>query len=214
MKARQLPSLLLAALVATALATLGGCGDDDDEAGGSGNSTDAAFATDMTEHHQGAIDMAKIAQRRATHPQLGELADDIISSQEGEIATMRRIGDDLEGMGKDAGGHLGMSEHEMGMDMDLPALRRAKPFDRAFIDMMVPHHEGALAMARVELDKGEQPALRKLARDIIAGQSKEIARMRRWRKAWYGSSGSSKPGGHGAEQEHDGSMDDDGSMGH
>jgi uncharacterized protein (DUF305 family) len=73
------------------------------------------------------------------------------------------------------------------MDMDMTALEDANPFDRAFIDAMVPHHQGAVAMAKDLLANGEQPALRKMAEDIISAQTKEIALMRDWRKAWYGS---------------------------
>jgi uncharacterized protein (DUF305 family) len=73
------------------------------------------------------------------------------------------------------------------MDMDMGALERATPFDKAFIDAMVPHHEGAIAMAKELLKKGEQPALRKMAKDIVDAQSEEIAQMKQWRKAWYGS---------------------------
>jgi hypothetical protein len=53
--------------------------------------------------------------------------------------------------------------------------------------MMVPHHQGAVAIANQLLKDGEQPALRKMAQDIIDAQTKEIAQMREWRKAWYGS---------------------------
>ena len=56
--------------------------------------------------------------------------------------------------------------------------------------MMVPHHEGAIAMAKQLLDKGEQPALRNMAKDIVRTQGEEIAEMRKWRKEWYGSAGS------------------------
>jgi uncharacterized protein (DUF305 family) len=73
------------------------------------------------------------------------------------------------------------------MDMDPAELEKAKPFDRAFIDAMVPHHQGAVAMAKQLLKSGEQPALRTMANDIIDAQTKEIAQMREWRKAWYGS---------------------------
>jgi len=83
--------------------------------------------------------------------------------------------------------------------MDMPMLRRAKPFDRAFIDMMVPHHQGAIAMAKQLLKKGEQPALRKMADDIISAQTDEIAQMRKWRKAWYGSAGSYGDSMHGSD---------------
>jgi uncharacterized protein (DUF305 family) len=91
------------------------------------------------------------------------------------------------------------------MDMDMTALEDAKPFDKAFIDAMVPHHQGAIAMAKELLKKGEQPALRKMADDVISAQTKEIAQMRQWRKAWYGSAtGPGDMDGHGTS---DGSMD-------
>ncbi len=52
--------------------------------------------------------------------------------------------------------------------------------DRDFVMMMLPHHQGAIDMARVELKWGEDAQLRALAREIIAAQTKEIALMRRW----------------------------------
>jgi len=193
MKTTKTSLALLGALAALALSALAaGCGDDDDTmTSGEGNATDAAFITDMTDHHQGAIEMAEVAQKRAQHAEVRALAGDIISAQKGEIAMMSGIGDDLDHMGMHGGGHMGMSQAQMGMDMDMSMLRRDKPFDRAFIDMMVPHHRGAIAMARIELAKGTQPELRKLARDIIAAQTKEIEQMRMWRKDWYGSAGAS-----------------------
>jgi uncharacterized protein (DUF305 family) len=179
----------LALLVVLALAAViaAGCGDDD-QSGSSGNATDAAFIADMTTHHQGAIDMAEVAQRNGQHAEIRTLADGIVSAQKGEIETMKAVRDDLHAMGMHDGGHMGMSQQAMGMDMDMHALERAKPFDKAFIDAMVPHHQGAIAMAKAELDDGTQPALRTMAKDIISAQTKEIAQMKQWRKAWYGSS--------------------------
>ena len=80
---------LLAALALIALAAVAvGCGGDDNgtKSSSSGNATDAAFITDMTAHHQGAIEMAEVAQKRADHAEIRTLADDIISAQKGEIA--------------------------------------------------------------------------------------------------------------------------------
>lgn len=61
-------------------------------------------------------------------------------------------------------------------------------FDRAFIDAMVPHHLSAIDMAREAKQAGlTQPALIKIANDIIAGQQKEVGRLLAWRLQWFGS---------------------------
>jgi len=106
---------------------------------------------------------------------------------------LERVGRELDQAGVRRG-HMGMSDAEMGMDHDMSMLESAREFDRAFIDMMIPHHEGAVRMARKQLADGEHPTLRKLAEDIIAAQNREIAQMRGWRKQWYGSS-KTDPGG-------------------
>ena len=47
-----------------------------------------------------------------------------------------------------------------------------------FLEMMIEHHQGAVAMARDELAKGTNPEAKKLAQAVIDGQSAEIAEMR------------------------------------
>ena len=49
--------------------------------------------------------------------------------------------------------------------------------------MMIPHHQGAVDMAKIELQYGNDPALKKMAEQIIASQESEIAFMRVWQKA-------------------------------
>jgi hypothetical protein len=55
--------------------------------------------------------------------------------------------------------------------------------DRDFVAMMIPHHQGAIDMARVQLRDGKDPALRRLATEIVAAQEKEIAMMKQWQAA-------------------------------
>ena len=52
--------------------------------------------------------------------------------------------------------------------------------DKDFVAGMIPHHQGAVEMARIVLQYGKDPALKKLARDIIKAQDKEIAFMKAW----------------------------------
>ncbi len=57
-------------------------------------------------------------------------------------------------------------------------------FDIHFIDLMIPHHEGAIAMAKEALAQAKHPELKKLAEDIITSQQKEIEQLKQWREGW------------------------------
>ncbi|MDP8943488.1 MAG: DUF305 domain-containing protein [Actinomycetota bacterium] len=180
------------ALVAAALLT--GCGSE--EKAGSpaakGNATERAFLEAMVPHHEAALDMSEVAARRARAPEIKRLAKDIAASQRPEIEQMRRIHQRLfdRPLEADEAAHerLGLSAEEAGMDHGdaAAALARARPFDRAFVDAMVPHHEGAVRMAKVVLAKTRDAELRRLAEGIVATQEREITAMNAFREREYG----------------------------
>jgi uncharacterized protein (DUF305 family) len=67
-------------------------------------------------------------------------------------------------------------------------------YERRFIDMMIPHHEGAIMMARHALEHANRPELKEMAKKIIEEQEKEIAHLKHWRQEWYGNSAERQPG--------------------
>ncbi|CAN5346433.1 DUF305 domain-containing protein [soil metagenome] len=68
-------------------------------------------------------------------------------------------------------------DRKMMKDMDQPYTGDA---DKDFVARMIPHHQGAVSMAEAQLKYGKDPELRKMSRDIIKAQQKEIAFMKKW----------------------------------
>jgi uncharacterized protein (DUF305 family) len=80
-----------------------------------------------------------------------------------------------------------MSPEQMqAMDMMNPQeLGNREPFDKAFIDAMIPHHQSAIYMAQVAQEESKIPVIKQLAEDIVDAQKREIEQMKQWRKQWY-----------------------------
>ncbi len=150
---------------------------------GANNADDVAFATGMVPHHRQAVEMADLAATRAASPAVKDLASRIKAAQSPEIAQMSGW---LTGWGApaptgtgDMGGMAGMGGDGMMSDQDMTTLGQATgtAFDVAFLTGMTAHHRGAIAQAETELTKGANPEAKKLAGQIIAGQSTEITEM-------------------------------------
>lgn len=140
---------------------------------------DALFIDSMIVHHEGTIVMARQALASAERPEIRQLAEAIISAQQQEIDEMRSWR---------AAWYPDLAP-TAGMGMEMGPMRvadGAAPFDQRFIEAMILHHKGAIAMARDALQRAERQEIRDLAQAIITAQEAEIAQMRAWLKEWYG----------------------------
>jgi hypothetical protein len=73
---------------------------------------------------------------------------------------------------------LAENEHVMRVMMTAMAVTPSGDVDRDFATMMIPHHQGAIDMARAELRYGQNEPLRRIAQEIIVDQQQEISAMR------------------------------------
>ncbi len=150
-----------------------------------GEYSDRRFIDAMVPHHQGAMAMAEVALKNAEHEEIKELSRNIISSQQAEIEELKAIKKEEFGTSNVP---MEMSQEQMrgmGMMMDPQQLANREPFDKAFIDAMIPHHQSAIEMAQVALENSDNPKMKELAQNIISAQKREIEQMKQWRQQWY-----------------------------
>ena len=76
---------------------------------------------------------------------------------------------------------LNASMHKMHMAMS--AIEQSGDADLDFVRLMLPHHQGAIDMAKVQLLYGKDPQMRRLAQEIITDQQSEIELMQHWLKS-------------------------------
>lgn len=150
-----------------------------------GGNIDKRFIEEMIPHHESAIVMAKLAQKKATQPEVKTLASNIMSSQSEEITTMKQWYKDWYGTEvPEQSGVTMMGGSMMSSQAGVDSLNAATDFDKAFLEEMIPHHQMAVMMANM-LDQGtNRPEMEKLAGDIIDAQTKEINDMKSWQTKW------------------------------
>lgn len=163
---RKLFLFILAAL-------LSGCATGD-SSNSSFSADDQMFAAMMIPHHEQAIQMSELALLNSTDPEIIALASEIKAAQGPEIEQMKNWGSSM--MGSHAG-H--MMDEGMLNDDEMAQLKDAKgaEFDRLFLEGMIKHHQGAIAMADMIIDSANEEAAL-LGKNIIESQSAEITKMR------------------------------------
>ncbi|QKV78181.1 DUF305 domain-containing protein [Amycolatopsis sp. Hca4] len=168
----------LGALAVVLTLALGACGGSNNSS--SNNADDVMFAQQMIPHHEQALEMAKLVPSRSSNPKVVDLASRIEKAQDPEIRQMRGW---LSAWGATSASSMPGMDHDSMPGMmpagDVAELEAAKgtEFDRRWLDMMVKHHQGAVDMARTELDKGANADAKALARKIADAQQAEITEM-------------------------------------
>jgi len=127
--------------------------------------------------------MAQVVLDKSEDPEVTDLASRIQAAQGPEIELMTgwlsSWGEPVPGRGGD---HESMGEPGEGMltDDEMAALDAAEPpeLERLFLEGMITHHEGAIAMAETEIAEGMSPDAKALAQDIIEAQKAEIGEMK------------------------------------
>lgn len=164
------------------LAMMNKMGDEMSKAGNLADA-DTAFAKGMIPHHIGAVEMAKVQLEFGKDETMRKLAQAIIDGQQSEIDLMNAwlTGKDTQSQNPDAP-HAKAYADDGSHQAMMTAINEPNP-DVAFAKAMIPHHQGAVAMAKVQLAHGKDEAMKKLAQDIIKAQEPEIKLMEDWLKS-------------------------------
>ncbi|MEF2279041.1 DUF305 domain-containing protein [Deinococcus sp. YIM 134068] len=128
---------------------------------------DVRFALRMMDHHQMAVDMARAELRLGNDARVKAAAREVIATQEKEIAQL----------GAWVRKWTGKSYTPRSMSMSPKG-----DTDRWFLEGMIPHHEGAVEMARLVPARSQNPQVRQLAARIVRTQTAEINQYRAWLK--------------------------------
>ena len=147
---------------------------------------DLQFLDTMIAHHSGAVDMAKAATTKAENAELKAFADKIVADQNREITEMKKWREQWFA-GKPSALNMemaGMHDSMKGMDSAKLSAASGNAYGSEFVKQMIPHHEGAIVMAREALTKAEHAEIKQLANQIIKAQEAEIKQMEIWMLNW------------------------------
>ncbi|WP_031007421.1 DUF305 domain-containing protein [Streptomyces sp. NRRL F-5727] len=162
---------------ATASATAPAASSAAPSASGAFNDADVMFAQMMIPHHEQALEMAKLADGRAEDDGVRKIVAAVEKAQDPEIQKMKAW---LKGWGKPESAGTGHAMAGMMSEQDMKNLAAAKGgnFDRAFAELMIAHHEGAVEMAKDEQQNGANAEAKALAGEVVRAQTAEIAELR------------------------------------
>ncbi|KGJ72441.1 hypothetical protein GY21_15255 [Cryobacterium roopkundense] len=146
------------------------------------NDADVTFAQMMIPHHEQAVEMSDdLLAKDGIDQDVVDLATEIKAAQEPEIAQLNAWLTEWDAEDNSMSGMHDMGDGSDGMmsDDDMMALQDAAGTDagQLFLEQMTVHHEGAIAMAQIEIDNGENTDAQAMAETIVTTQTAEIAVM-------------------------------------
>ena len=144
-----------------------------------------SFLQQMIQHHRSALEMAKLVSDHTKRPELRELAEKIITTQQQEIDQMTKwLADWYKTTPKEVANEA--ADKEMKPHMSMLSGKKDADFDKAFLEMMPKHHHAAVEMAEQAEKKATHPELKELAAKIAKDQQEEIKQMKNWAQSWFG----------------------------
>ncbi len=142
-----------------------------------GEEFEVAFMSMMIAHHRSATEMAQWILERTDNAEIREAAQTIIEEQRAEIEQMTTWLQEWYGREPDP---EMMNMMTSSMDSMMDTMISAEDPERAFLEGMSVHHDGAIDMAQPALFQATHPELRALAEKIIRDQAGEISQFQTW----------------------------------
>ncbi|MEV8613148.1 DUF305 domain-containing protein [Amycolatopsis sp. NPDC051373] len=142
------------------------------------NTADVTFAQDMVPHHRQAVEMSAPVPDHTGDQRVITLAKQIQQAQQPEIDQLTAW---LKAWGAPAPSPMGGMDHgQMSGMVDTAGLGQLRDvaYDRKWLELMIQHHSGAVAMARTELAQGSSADAKAMAQRIVDTQEAEITAMK------------------------------------
>jgi uncharacterized protein (DUF305 family) len=180
-----------AGLIAAGLAA---CGSNTDHSGSATsttsdevnprNASDVAFAENMIPHHRQAMELADMVSDHSENKAVIAMADNISAQQQPEVTALSALMAQWNESSFDGGAshdsHGTMDMQGMVDDATMTKLQTltGPAFDTLWLQSMIGHHEGAIAMAKAEIANGKNTDMIAMAKNIVAMQQLEINQMK------------------------------------
>lgn len=155
---------------------------------------DQAYIDMMVPLNQGFVQMGQIAAQRAQHMELKALANLIVTGRQAEVTQLQDW--EHQWYGSSDTPPLNQVPMIQGQGLNLRVLdlqaviskvkNAPEPFDREFIDSIVPQYQAAIAAANLAETTASHAELKNLAQKMVSEEQNELKELTAWRSAWYG----------------------------